>query len=168
MTATLFLTTGHLGGRNDWPTQPEWAPRFPMLTWDGVRALREAGWEIQAHTVHHPDLRALSDDAVRDEMTAADEAIEREIGTVPDQFAYPYGHLDERVSALARDRYPVTVTTEMAALDGRGEDELRAGGIPRLDTYYLRDPRWHRGFGGLRFRAWVAARSTLRRLWHAS
>ncbi len=166
-TATLFLTTGHVGGQNDWPTQPDWAPKHPMMSWDEVRALHDAGWEVQAHTVSHPDLRALDDAEVRSEMARSDDEIEARLGRRPDQFAYPYGAVDGRVAALARDRYAVNVTTEMAALDGRGEDDLRGSGIPRLDTYYFRHPRWHRGFGGARFRAWVAARAGIRRLRNA-
>lgn len=166
-TATVFVTTGHVGGTNDWPTQPDWAPRWPMMTWDQLGRLGEAGWEIQAHTVGHPDLRVLDDDAVRGELSGADDEIERRMGTRPDHFAYPYGALDDRIAALARERYAVHVTTELAPLDGRGEDDLRASGVPRLDTYYLREPRWHRAFGSIRFRSWVAARRMIRRFRNA-
>ena len=163
-TATLFLTTGHVGGSNDWPTQPTWAPRWPMLDWDQIEALAAAGWDIQAHTSTHPDLRALSDDAIRVEMETADALIEERLGRRPDHFAYPYGYFNERVAGLANDRYAWSMTTELAPLDRRGEDELRADGVPRLDSYYIRTPRTHRGFGGLGFRAWVAGRAAVRRL----
>lgn len=163
-TATLFLTTGFVGGRNDWPSQPAWAPRMDMMDWDQVEALHAAGWEVQAHTGTHPDLRQLPDADVRAEMEAADTAIEARLGSRPDQFAYPYGFFDQRIGALARDRYAWCVTTEMAALDGRGEDELRGAGIPRIDSFYVREGRWHRAFGGVTFRAWIRARAALRRL----
>ena len=163
-TATLFLTTGYVGVDNDWPSQPPSAPRLPMMDWDQVEALHAAGWDVQAHTRSHPDLRALSDDEIREEMEAADAAIEGHLGHRPDQFAYPYGYADERVSTFAQDRYAWCVTTEMAALDGRGEDELRDGGVPRLDAFYVREERWHRAFGGVTFRAWIAARAAIRRL----
>ncbi len=163
-TATLFLTTGYVGADNGWPTQPAWAPRMPMMDWDQVETLHAAGWDVQAHTGSHPDLRELSDDAIRDEMEQADGAIEAKFGYRPDQFAYPYGSLDERVRELARDRYAWSVTTELAWLDGRGDDVLREAGVPRLDAFYVREGRWHKSFGGATFRAWVSARAALRRL----
>lgn len=163
-TATLFLTTGFVGADNDWPTQPSWAPRLPMMDWDQVEALRGAGWDVQSHTRSHPDLRALTDDAIREEMESSDAAIEEHLGHRPDQFAYPHGHADDRVRALARDRYAWAVTTEMAPLDGRGDDALREQGIPRLDAFYVREGRWHRSFGGVTFRAWIGARAAVRRI----
>lgn len=164
VTASLFLTTGYVGADNGWPTQPAWAPRHPMMDWNQVEALRAAGWDIQAHTANHPDLRALSDEAIRDEMEQADAAIEERLGYRPDQFAYPYGFDDERVRGLARDRYAWCLTTELTWLDGRGDDVLREDGVPRLDTFYVREGRWHRSFGGVTFRAWIGARAALRRL----
>jgi peptidoglycan/xylan/chitin deacetylase (PgdA/CDA1 family) len=164
VTATLFATTGYLGRANDWPGQPEWVPKWPMLDWDQVEELAAAGWDIQAHTETHPDLRTMSDDAIRDEMSRSDAAIEERTGRRPDQFAYPYGFVNDRVVELASDRYAWCFTTEMAPLDGRGETDLRVGGVPRLDTYYFRSRHWHRHFGGVAFRSWVAGRAALRKL----
>ena len=50
-TATLFLTTGFLGGDNGWPGQPDWAPRFPLLDWEQVEALHGAGWRKRGGNV---------------------------------------------------------------------------------------------------------------------
>ncbi len=161
-TATLFLTTGHLGGENDWPSQPSWAPRLAMLGWPEVAELVQAGWEIQSHTVHHPDLRTYADSAIRAELAAADAAIARASGRQPDCFAYPYGRHDARVAAIAGERYAHIVTTQLAPLDGRSPESLRRHGIPRLDSYYLRDARLQRSFGSRRMRAYLAARAALR------
>jgi peptidoglycan/xylan/chitin deacetylase (PgdA/CDA1 family) len=158
--ASLFLTTGFLGRDNRWPGQPSFAPVFPLLDWKGVEALARAGVTIEAHTVHHPDLRRLSDAALEDELAGCDDAIEKRIGRAPRAFAYPYGFVDERVAGAARRRYGCAVTTELAALRG-GEDPHR---LPRLDAFYLRDVRVHRRFGGLDFRAWLGARALARGL----
>lgn len=169
-TATLFLTTGYVGKDNGWPTQPAWAPRFPMMDWEQVGALRDAGWEVQSHTVHHPDLRELSDDQIRDELGGAEEMLKRRLG-VPaeplDQFAYPYGAVDERVAGLVRLHSRVQVTTRMATLDGLEADTWRAQGVPRLDTFYLQAAWLHAAFGTGRFRGWMAARAAIRRWRHA-
>lgn len=161
--ATLFLTTGHVGGENDWPGQPAVAPRFPMMDWDQVGALLRAGWEVQSHTVHHPDLRRLSDAEIRDELGGAARDLEERLGVRPDQLAYPYGAWDPRVRELARLSSRVQLTTELAPLDGRGPDDWSGRGIPRLDAYYLQAGWLQRRFGGALFGAWIAARALLRR-----
>ncbi len=161
--ATLFLTTGHVGGQNDWAGQPSWAPKFPMLTWAQVEQLAAAGWEIQSHSVRHLDLRTLSDAALEQELCGASDEIEQRVGRRPDQIAFPYGHHDARVRAAAQRHHRACFTTELAALDGRDERAL-LDGIPRLDAYYLK-PAWlQRAFGGAAFRGYVAARALARRL----
>jgi peptidoglycan/xylan/chitin deacetylase (PgdA/CDA1 family) len=161
--ATLFLTTGHVGGHNDWAGQPSWAPKLPMLSWSQADALLAAGWEIQSHTVRHLDLRTLGDDALDAELCGASDEIARRTGSRPDQLAFPYGHFDARVLGIAQRRHAHCFTTELAPLDGRSASEL-ARGIPRLDAYYLQ-PAWlHRRFGGAAFRGYVSARAFARKL----
>ncbi|MAE96182.1 MAG: chitin deacetylase [Deltaproteobacteria bacterium] len=159
--ATLFLTTGFVGKDNGWPGQPAWAPRFPMLTWQEVEALHEAGWTIEAHTARHADLRGLSDDQLEDELAGADAALEERLGRRPEGLAYPYGFHDVRVREKARSRYRFAVTTELAPLS-RGRDDPMA--LPRLDSFYLRSPRLHRHFGGALLQGYLGARRLLRRV----
>jgi peptidoglycan/xylan/chitin deacetylase (PgdA/CDA1 family) len=161
--ATLFLTTAHVGGQNDWPGQPSWAPTLPMLSWKQVEALVAAGWEVQSHSMRHLDLRTLADEALDAELRGARDEIERRIGRRPDQLAFPYGYHDARVLAAAQRQHAHCFTTELAALDGRSASDL-ARGIPRLDAYYLQ-PAWlHRRFGGSAFRGYVSARALARKL----
>jgi peptidoglycan/xylan/chitin deacetylase (PgdA/CDA1 family) len=160
-TATLFLTTGHVGRDNRWPDAPPGAPVFAMMGWAEVEALQAAGWEIEAHSATHPDLRRLPDDAVDEELAHADEAIEQRLGRRPRLFAYPYGAVDARVEARVARRYAFAVTTELAPLRGR---TTRPHRVPRLDAYYLRAPRVQARFGDAAFRGWIAARALARRL----
>jgi peptidoglycan/xylan/chitin deacetylase (PgdA/CDA1 family) len=163
VTATLFLTTGHVGGHNNWAGQPDWAPRFAMASWQQIEQLARAGWEIQNHSVRHLDLRSLGDAELADELRAADDTIEQRVGKRPDQLAYPYGHCDARVQRIASSTHAACFTTELAALDGRSASDL-ARGIPRLDAYYLQ-PAWlHGRFGGAAFRAYLSARALARSL----
>ncbi len=161
--ATLFLTTAHVGGHNDWSGQPAWAPKLPMMSWAQVDALAAAGWEIQSHTMRHLDLRRLGDAELDAELAGASDEIARRVGRKPDQLAFPYGHFDARVLRAAQRHHAACFTTELAALDGRDARAL-AEGIPRLDAYYLQ-PAWlHRRFGGPAFRGYVSARAMARRL----
>jgi len=162
-TATLFLTTGHVGGHNNWAGQPDWAPKFAMASWAQIEQLTRSGWEIQNHTVRHLDLRSLGDAELADELGAANDAIAQHVGKRPDQLAYPYGHFDARVQRIASATHAACFTTELASLDGRGASGL-ARGIPRLDAYYLQ-PAWlHARFGGAAFRAYLSARAFARSL----
>jgi peptidoglycan/xylan/chitin deacetylase (PgdA/CDA1 family) len=77
-----------------------------MLSSDMVRALHRAGIEIGAHTVSHPILTSLSDDAARYEIVESKRALEAIIGEPVRYFAYPNGKtgldFDNRHVAMAR------------------------------------------------------------------
>lgn len=158
--ATLFLTTGFVGRDNRWPSQPKAAPTFPMMRWEQVESLHRGGWEIEAHTRTHPDLRLASEEELECELEDPKAEIERRLGRRPQTFAYPYGYLNERVVAAARRHYRYAATTSMATLDGVQIDSHR---IPRIDAYYIRSPSIHRWFGQPCFRAFTELRAFLRR-----
>ena len=58
--ATVFLTTGFLGGRSPGGDR--------MLSWAAARELADAGQEIGAHSVSHPQLDTLPLPAARAEI----------------------------------------------------------------------------------------------------
>lgn len=157
---TLFLTTGYVGRNNRWPSQAPLAPTMPMADWDGVRELAGAGWSIQAHTVSHPDLRTTSDADLARELGDPIDEIADQLGTRPTQFAYPYGYLDARVVAAVTHHYAQAVTTTFSALSTTSRNPHR---IPRLDSYYFRDPAVHKRFGTRLFDYYLAARGAGRR-----
>ena len=159
--ATLFLTTGWLGGERDWPALPDGAPPMKTLDWEQVRALHAAGWAIEAHTVSHPDLRELPDAAIDAELEGCDAAIEAALGERPQLFAYPFGYADERVERRVARRYRFALTAAMGTLPAKIAEPMR---VPRLETYYFRAPRVHARFDGALFRGYLAGRAWLRRL----
>jgi peptidoglycan/xylan/chitin deacetylase (PgdA/CDA1 family) len=59
------------------------------------RTLRE-GHEIASHSWSHPNLKLMSDDAVRAQMRRTDEAIKQAIGKSPRVMRPPYGELSAR------------------------------------------------------------------------
>jgi peptidoglycan/xylan/chitin deacetylase (PgdA/CDA1 family) len=96
---TFYVPTGWIGGRH---------PRVDgaagaLLERSEVRALADAGMEIGAHSVSHPDLRTLDDAALRNELRDSRAAIEEITGRPCRTMAYPYGLHDERVRAAAAD-----------------------------------------------------------------
>lgn len=158
--AHLFLTTGSVGGDNRWPSQPETAPAFAMLTWNEVLACARAGILIESHTHLHPDLRLLEAKAIADECAAADSLIEARVGRRPRLFAYPYGQFDDRVAAAVAGRYEASFSTRMAYLDAR-PDPLR---VPRIDAYYLQSGWAQDRLMSRPGRAYLAGRALIRQL----
>jgi len=68
-----------------------------------VRQLIRAGWEIDAHTFTHPDLRKVSNAQLFHEVLDARFWIEREFYVPVPAFCYPFGFYDARVVAMVRE-----------------------------------------------------------------
>ncbi len=159
LVATVFVVTGYLGRTNDWPGQPTDAPRLPMMGWEEMEALTEAGWEVGSHTVSHPDLTGLSPDGLEPEIQTAAETIRRRLGVAPQTMAYPYGKANRAVMEAAGKQHRWALGTRLAALDPSVDHPLE---LPRLDAYYLRESWTHGLFGGPLLGAWLAGRRRLR------
>jgi peptidoglycan/xylan/chitin deacetylase (PgdA/CDA1 family) len=67
-----------------------------------VRALVRSGWEIDSHTINHPDLTTSADAPLRYELTASRREIERRFGSPADFFCYPFGRFNARVEAAVK------------------------------------------------------------------
>jgi peptidoglycan/xylan/chitin deacetylase (PgdA/CDA1 family) len=66
-------------------------PRDLMLTSDQLRALRQAGMGIGAHTVHHPILAKIGPQEAREEIVEGASRLEELLGEPVRLFAYPNG-----------------------------------------------------------------------------
>jgi peptidoglycan/xylan/chitin deacetylase (PgdA/CDA1 family) len=106
LTGMAFVLPGHLddGAALDWPAVAGEAARRPALMrsmdWSALGSLVEAGWEIGSHTMSHPRLPDLSDEALAQELLDSRRAIEARLGRC-EALAYPFGAWDERVAAAA-------------------------------------------------------------------
>src|SRR5262249_56645560 len=78
--ATVFVVTGRCGGDNDWPGQPAWVPRQELLSFDDLRELASAGWEVGSHGLGHADLSRLPADRVAEEGVASKQRLEDTVG----------------------------------------------------------------------------------------
>ena len=76
-----------------------------------VRRLIRAGWEIDSHTLTHPDLRTLGAAGLRREVAGSRAELRRRFGVPADFFCYPAGHYDARVVAAVRAAGYVGATT---------------------------------------------------------
>lgn len=141
--ATVFVPTDFpaRGEPMRWPGVSQWigTPHehelIPM-SWDELRELRGATWEIGSHSRSHPHLTALPDDELAEELIGAKRACERELGHCS-SIAYPYGDVDDRVIAAARD-----AGYETGAGLPAGRHVRSQLAWPRVGVYHLDDRRF--------------------------
>ncbi|WP_053225922.1 polysaccharide deacetylase family protein [Solirubrobacter soli] len=92
------------------------------LTEHQIRSLINAGWEIDSHTLTHPDLTTLDDASLRRELVDSRKEIRTRFGVKADFFAYPAGRYDDRVEAATKAAgYKAAVTTDEGV--ARGKDD---------------------------------------------
>jgi peptidoglycan/xylan/chitin deacetylase (PgdA/CDA1 family) len=154
--ATIFVVSDAVGGTNAWGGRDApGIPTLPLMTWQDLEGAHTAGFEIGAHSRHHPDLTTLSPAQLEDETAGCVERISAELGQRPRHFAYPYGAVNETVARVARDVFEQSVTTEFRAI--APDDDLAL--LPRLDSWYFRKAgeleTW--GLPSFRRRLWLRA-----------
>ncbi len=135
-TATVFVISGHVGGRNDWEQPPERLGSRAMLDWSQIVETAAAGIEIGAHTRRHRDLRRLSTPEAKEEICGSRAEIEDRLGQPVESFAYPYGHVTSESRSIVRQEFKTACTTELRRA---GDEPLHE--LPRVDMYYLRAQR---------------------------
>jgi peptidoglycan/xylan/chitin deacetylase (PgdA/CDA1 family)/aminoglycoside phosphotransferase (APT) family kinase protein len=108
LVATVFVPTAHAGkvGPMTWPGIETWRDgphesELQPMSWQELRTLAAAGWEIGSHTVTHPYLTKLDDASLHAELRDSRERCELELGRECRSLAYPYGDFDHRVIAAA-------------------------------------------------------------------
>ena len=67
-----------------------------------IRALLAAGWEVDAHTLTHPDLTAVNDARLRQEVAGSRRSIRHRFGVPVNFFCYPAGRYDAHVIAAVK------------------------------------------------------------------
>jgi peptidoglycan/xylan/chitin deacetylase (PgdA/CDA1 family) len=79
------------------------ADELRTMSWGELRELDgRDGIEVEAHTVSHPHLPALSDEELEEELTASKRRLEEELDRPCRFLAYPFGDCDDRVRAATR------------------------------------------------------------------
>jgi len=158
---TLFVATQRVGLDNAWGgASARGIPTWPLLGWDALRRMQKQGLTIGSHSRNHPRLTQLDDATLVTELDGSIADMERELGTRPTSFCYPYGDVDARVTDAVRARFERACTTELAVLPSAPAPHR----LPRLDAFYYRSPGRLECFGSGAFRRHLWLRATLRRL----
>ena len=128
--ATIYITTGLIGKPNPWLGKRLGAR---MMTEEEILACADAGFEIGAHTVTHPDLSLLDQEACRAEMAASRDQLERLLDAPVRTFAYPFTRYNDHAVRAAREVGFIAAVTG----EGRGSwdphEMQRAGMITGKD-----------------------------------
>jgi peptidoglycan/xylan/chitin deacetylase (PgdA/CDA1 family) len=102
-----------------------------IMTWDQIRALRDAGMDLESHTRRHRVLQTLDAAALADELAGSKADLERELGQPCRAIAYPVGraiaHVPHIRRAVADAGYRVGFT------NASGSTYLRSG-VDRFDV----------------------------------
>jgi peptidoglycan/xylan/chitin deacetylase (PgdA/CDA1 family) len=78
----------------------------------GVKRMVQAGWEIDSHTITHPDLTTVGDQQLRHELVASRSRIKRLFGRGQAAFfCYPSGRFDSHVIEAVRAAGYLAATT---------------------------------------------------------
>ncbi|HEY7603076.1 MAG TPA: polysaccharide deacetylase family protein [Gaiellaceae bacterium] len=96
--------------------KPVWGIRPP-----GVRKLLAAGWELDAHTLTHPDLTGVDAARLRQEVTGSRTAIRKMFHVPVNFFCYPAGRYDAAVVAAVQQAGYLGATTTNYGLARPGD-----------------------------------------------
>ena len=89
---TLFVNTSIISSQN-----------INYLNWDEIRLLKNEGVTIGAHSHSHDHLPKMTIEKIKDEIETSNKIFLKELGEIPNLFAYPYGEADIRIINLLKD-----------------------------------------------------------------
>ena len=129
-TATCYAVSTTLGGHNRWD-EDRLGVRKPLMDASQLRCWHEAGMEVGAHSRSHPRLTRCDDATLHGEIAGSRAELEDVIGAPVRQFCYPYGDVDERVAAVAREAGYDAATATRRGRARAGMDLFR---LPRVQV----------------------------------
>ncbi|WP_180989626.1 polysaccharide deacetylase family protein [Streptomyces cahuitamycinicus] len=145
--ATLYVTTGALGGPSWPPEHGSLLPPAPMLTWRQVRELDQFV-EIGGHTRTHPQLDALRRQAVQEEVRGCKARLEDALGHRVDAFAYPHGYSSRTVRRVVDEAGWTSAAAVRYGFSSGADEPLRIARLMvRTDTCRDRFLAWAQGAG---------------------
>jgi peptidoglycan/xylan/chitin deacetylase (PgdA/CDA1 family) len=107
--ATIFVPTAYVESPTamQWASLDRWAgtpheDELRCMSWEQLRALVDAGWEVGSHSDTHRKLTALSDRELDTELVESKRRCEEGAQQRCETLAYPFGAYDERVMRRVR------------------------------------------------------------------
>jgi peptidoglycan/xylan/chitin deacetylase (PgdA/CDA1 family) len=119
---TVFVPTAYpdSGRPMGWEGYDVWLgtehePELACMSWEQLREVAAAGWEVGSHTKNHPRLSKIADQPIKDELIQSRAECEERMEAPCTSIAYPYSDYDDRAVRAAAEagyRFAVTVPTE--------------------------------------------------------
>jgi peptidoglycan/xylan/chitin deacetylase (PgdA/CDA1 family) len=100
-----------------------------------LKEIEAAGHELDTHTVTHPDLTTLSDQTLTYELQHSQSDLRRRLGGRFDDFATPYGHVNDHVSSVIEKYYRSQRNTNGDYTNGVNENDVNIAG--HFDRYNI-------------------------------
>jgi peptidoglycan/xylan/chitin deacetylase (PgdA/CDA1 family) len=94
-----------------------------------VRAMIAAGWEVDAHTITHPDLTKVGAAQLQQEVGGSRAILRRDFHVPVAFFCYPAGRFDATAEAAVRRAGFLAATTTQPGLAAPGGDDFA---LPRI------------------------------------
>jgi peptidoglycan/xylan/chitin deacetylase (PgdA/CDA1 family) len=98
LTATFFVATGFIATERDFPHDLRALERgdiealnFPKLTWDDLRSMEAAGFEVGSHTINHTNMGSADKPTIEIEVKDSLSILNHELGEKPRAFSFPWG-----------------------------------------------------------------------------
>ena len=135
--ATIFLTSGLMGGTNQWMNKRDF-PERKMLNWQQITEMSRDNISFGAHTVSHPKLSELDAEASTKEVIQSKQTIEEQLGKPCHHFAYPYGLFTKQTSKIVDD---AGFTLACSTRSGFNNRERNPFVLHRIEVYGT-DPVW--------------------------
>jgi len=89
---TLFVSTATISNTNN-----------NYLSWDEIRTLMSEGLNIGSHSHNHEHMPNLSSEMIKNEIEKSNKIFLKEIGKIPNIFAYPYGETNDGIINALKD-----------------------------------------------------------------
>ena len=95
---------------------------YRFMSWDQARELRQAGFDIGAHTVTHPILSKLPLPQAEAEILESQQKVREEVGDCSTTFCFPNGKLADfntELQDVCRSHFKAALSTERGAASAR-------------------------------------------------
>jgi len=147
LSATVFITTGVIGGVNSWDTS---GGSLKILAKEQIVELSSDGLDFGAHTHSHPQLPELSEEDALREIRESKAVLEELLGQSVRAFCYPYGRSTPMLKRIiASEGFACAFASDTGPQDFK-EDPFeirrigifpgltRAGFLRKISGYYHR------------------------------
>lgn len=172
--ATVFVPSAFATSQEPmaWAEMADWLgtpfeAELDCMSWQELRRLSAAGWEIGSHSSSHQNLTSLGEAELEAELRDSREECEAELQRPCTALAYPFSAYDTRVKAAARDAgYATGAILDNHLAIPEGSRPFPGGG--GSDPFELLRSGIYRGDGWGRFAAktsWASRRTRDSRAW---